>query len=172
MFYEKLAEAKRRDGREKIAMDLRLPTTNARTKADDMRAYFQERAHMDDDDVIEEYAKRHQRLGRVVGGLLGAGLGSGVIRTGIGLGIRDSLGTGAGSGEFKTKIDGGGKTLRGRVVRGLVGAGVGSYLGGRYGKDHAYHVSDAALPLLRREMEARRAKELRDSYNARKQRKD
>lgn len=153
----KKALIKNRVGREKVAFDLRLPTTNKKTKADDMREYFREREHLSDEDVIEEYAKRNQRIGRIGGALLGAGLGSGLIQTGIGLGVRE-MGTNAGSGEVKTKVKGGGKTLKGRVVRGLLGAGVGTYLGGRYGRDHAYHVSDAALPLLRREMEKKRKK--------------
>ena len=100
---------------------------------------------MSDEDVIKEYADRTQNRGRLYGGLLGGAIGSGALRATLGGGL---LGSGDVDASSITKGD-----LRRRVLGGVLGAGAGAYLGGRYGRDHAYHVSDAAIPVLRKQLQ-------------------
>lgn len=142
----------------RAAINIRLPSLNNKTRADDMRDYFKERAHMSDEEVISEYARRNELRGRIGGALLGGAMGSGLLAAGLGL---REIGTGAGTGEMSGKYDGSTGSVRARVARGIIGAGIGTYLGGRYGRDHAYHVSDAALPILRKEYETKKRRKLR-----------
>lgn len=136
----------KRSQEKKAGIELSIPKLHDRTKADDLRSVFGNRLkHMSDEDVVREYASRTENKGRLYGGILGGAIGSGALGATLGGGL---LGSGDVDTSSITKGD-----LRRRVLGGALGAGVGAYLGGRYGRDHAYHVSDAAIPVLRKQLE-------------------